>query len=253
MTEMLDGKVALITGAGGGIGRASALRFAHDGARLVLTDRDGDALDASARAVREIHGEVSTIVADITVKDEVRRIVAQATDVYGRLDCAFNNAGVVGYLHPLVDYDDDDYDQVMAVNVRGLWLCLQEEIPAMLSSSGGAIVNASSGLGIVGCPQMPAYIASKHAVMGLTQAAALENAQQGIRVNAVLPGVVDTDMPARLTATAPEVMDIFRSSSPMGRLARPEEIAEAAAWLCSDRSSFVNGHGLAVDGGFLGQ
>jgi A-factor type gamma-butyrolactone 1'-reductase (1S-forming) len=181
----------------------------------------------------------------------VARLVALAVERFGRLDCAFNNAGVPGGMQPFAEQTDAQYDRVMDTNVRGAWMCTQEEIKAMLAAGGGSIVNSSSGLGIIAAPQVAAYVTSKHAVLGLTRAAALEYARQGVRVNAVLPGVVDTAMPQEMFAAAPDVLEAIAATSPMGRLARPEEVAEAAAWLCSDRASYVNGHGLVIDGGIV--
>jgi len=253
VTGLLSDTVGIITGAGGGIGRQAALVFAREGATVVLADLDEQAGEETARRVGEQGGRAAFLRADVSRRDDVRTLVAAAA-AYGPLRWAFNNAGVIGVLAPLAEYPDADFEQVLDVNVRGTWYCLQEEIAAMLAhGEGGAIVNTSSGLGVVAAPAMGAYVAAKHAVLGMTQAAALDYAREGIRVNALLPGIVDTAMPARLTAAAPEVMDIFRAASPIGRLADADEIAEAAAWLCSGRASFVNGHGLAVDGGILSQ
>jgi A-factor type gamma-butyrolactone 1'-reductase (1S-forming) len=254
--RLLEGKVALVTGAAGGIGRAAGLLFAREGAKLVLADRDADGVAETARLVEADGGEATFVVADVTVREDVREAVQAAVTGYGRLDCAFNNAGVIGTLAPVTDYPEERFAEVMDVNVRGIFTCLQEEIPVMLDNeppARGAIVNTSSGLGMVGAPYMSAYVASKHAVVGITQTAALEQAAAGLRINAVLPGIVDTAMPATLTEGHPDVWEMFRTASPIGRLARPEEIAEAAAWLLSDRASFVNGHGLVVDGGILSQ
>jgi NAD(P)-dependent dehydrogenase (short-subunit alcohol dehydrogenase family) len=253
LTSLLEGKVALITGAGGGIGRASALTFAREGARLVLGDVAQDALAESARLVEEQGGEVVARVTDVRRRADVAALVALAVERYGRLDCAFNSAGVPGRMQPFAEQGDDQYDRVMDTNVRGAWICTQEQVKAMLAGGGGSIVNASSGLGMIAAPQVSAYVTSKHAVLGLTRAAALEYARQGVRVNAVLPGVVDTAMPQEMFAAAPEAIDHIAQTSPMGRLARPDEVAEAAAWLCSDRASYVNGHGLVVDGGIVVQ
>ena len=253
MTPLLEGKIALITGAGGGIGRASALTFAREGARLVLGDIAEDALAESARLVEEHGGEVATRVTDVTRRQDVAALVALAVERYGRLDCAFNSAGIPGRMQPFDEQGEEQYDRVMDTNVRGAWICTQEEVRAMLAGGGGSIVNASSGLGMIAAPQVSAYVTSKHAVLGLTRAAALEYARQGVRVNAVLPGVVDTAMPQEMFAAAPDAIDHIAETSPMGRLARPEEVAEAAAWLCSDRASYVNGHGLVVDGGIVVQ
>jgi NAD(P)-dependent dehydrogenase (short-subunit alcohol dehydrogenase family) len=253
LTALLEGKVALITGAGGGIGRASALTFSREGARLVLGDIAEEALAESARLVTEQGGEVASRVTDVTRRADVAALVALALERYGRLDCAFNSAGIPGRMQPFAEQGEDQYDRVMDTNVRGTWICTQEEVKAMLAGGGGSVVNASSGLGMIAAPQVSAYVTSKHAVLGLTRAAALEYARRGVRVNAVLPGVVDTAMPQEMFAAAPEAIQHIAETSPMGRLARPEEVAEAAAWLCSDRSSYVNGHGLVVDGGIVVQ
>ena len=253
MTPLLEGKVALITGAAGGIGRASALIFAREGARVVLGDRAVEALAETAAQVAQQGGDAAFLLTDVTSRKDIAALVQLAITRHGRLDCAFNNAGIPGAMQPFAEHSDEQYDQVMDTNVRGAWMCTQEEIKAMLRSGGGSIVNASSGLGMIAAPQVAAYVTSKHAVLGLTRAASLEYPRQGIRVNAVLPGVVDTAMPQEMFAAAPGAIDAIGETSPMGRLARPDEVAEAAAWLCSDRSSYVNGHGLVVDGGIVVQ
>jgi NAD(P)-dependent dehydrogenase (short-subunit alcohol dehydrogenase family) len=253
VTPLLEGKVAVITGAAGGIGRASALTFAREGATVVLGDLAADGLAETASLVAEQGGDAAFLVTDVTSRADVAALVALAVTLHGRLDCAFNNAGVPGGMQPFAEYSDEQYHLIMDTNVRGAWLSTQEEIKAMLASGGGSIVNASSGLGMIAAAGVAGYVTSKHAVLGLTRAAALEYPRQGIRVNAVLPGVVDTAMPQEMFAAAPGAIEAISDSSPMGRLARPEEVAEAAAWLCSDRSSYVNGHGLVVDGGIVVQ
>jgi A-factor type gamma-butyrolactone 1'-reductase (1S-forming) len=251
LTPLLEGKVALITGAAGGIGRASALIFAREGARVVLGDRAVEALAETAAQVAQQGGDAAFLLTDVTSRKDIAALVQLAITRHGRLDCAFNNAGIPGAMQPFAEHTDEQYDQVMDTNVRGAWMCTQEEIKAMLPTGGGAIVNASSGLGMIAAPQVAAYVTSKHAVLGLTRAASLEYAREGVRVNAVLPGVVDTVMPKEMFAGAPGAIDAIAATSPMGRLARAEEVAEAAAWLCSDRASYVNGHGLVVDGGIV--
>jgi NAD(P)-dependent dehydrogenase (short-subunit alcohol dehydrogenase family) len=253
LTGLLDGKVALITGAASGIGRASALTFAREGALVVLGDRAAEGLAETAALVTREGGDAAFLLTDVTSRADIAALVALAIQRHGRLDCAFNNAGIPGGMQPFTEHDDEQYQLVMDVNVRGAWMCTQEEIKAMLAGNGGSIVNASSGLGMIAAPHVAAYVTSKHAVLGLTRAASLEYARQGVRVNAVLPGVVDTAMPQQMFANAPGAIDAIRATSPMGRLARPEEVAEAAAWLCSDRASYVNGHGLVVDGGIVVQ
>ena len=249
----LDDRVAIVTGGGGGIGGKAALLFAREGASVVVSDIDEEKGSAVAEAIGAEGGRATYVATDVSSRADVEAMVARALSEYGKLDAAFNTAGISGPMQPLVGYPDEWFERVIDINVKGTWYCLQEQIPAMIEAGGGAIVNTSSGLGLVGAPGMPAYVASKHAVMGLTQAAALENAADGVRVNALLPGIIDTAMPAELTAGMPGVIDAFKAAMPLGRLGEPEEVAEAAAWLCSDRASFVTGHGLAVDGGYLAQ
>jgi A-factor type gamma-butyrolactone 1'-reductase (1S-forming) len=253
LTRLLEGKVAVITGAAGGIGRASALTFVREGAKVVLGDLAEEGLEATARLVAEAGGAAALRLTDVTRREDVVALVALAVERHGRLDCAFNNAGIPGGMQPFAELADEQYDEIMDINVRGAWMSTQEEIKAMLPTGGGSIVNASSGLGMIAAPGVAAYVTSKHAVLGLTRAAALDYPRQGIRVNAVLPGVVDTAMPQEMFSTAPGAVEAIAEHSPMGRLARPEEVAEAAAWLCSDRSSYVNGHGLVIDGGIVVQ
>jgi A-factor type gamma-butyrolactone 1'-reductase (1S-forming) len=249
----LEERTALITGAGAGIGRQTALVFAREGAAVALGDSDAQSGEETAELVRKAGGTALFVTTDITRRPDVEALIKAAVSAFGKLDCAFNNAGVTGPLHPLVGYPDDAFERVLSVNLVGTWYCLQAEIPAMLDVGGGVIVNAASSLGTVGAPGMPAYVATKHAILGLTRAAALEHARDGIRINAVLPGVIDTNMPARLSEGHPELMEALLGATPTGRLGRPEEIAEAVAWMCSDRASYMTGHGLAVDGGYLTQ
>lgn len=244
---MLAGKVILITGAASGIGAAAAAVFARHGAALVLTDRDGPGV---ARVAATLDGAVS-LAADITSEADMAAAVALAVERFGRLDGAFNNAGVEqagAAMIPAGEYPLDDFDRVIAVNLRGLLVCLRAEIPAL--GRGGAVVNTASILGARATPGMGAYTASKHGVVGLTRAAALDHARAGIRVNAVLPGAVRTPMLIERAFPAnPGYEAAATAAAPLGRLAEPAEIAEAAAWLLSDAASFVTGHALAVDGG----
>lgn len=248
--KLLADRVALVTGAAGGIGRAAVEVFVREGARVIAADLpDGD----GERIVEDLANEsadITFVPTDISSREQVDALVSEATKKFGRLDAAFNNAGITGPLHPLVDYPEEEFEQVLGVNVRGTWYCMQAEIKAMIESGGGAIVNTSSSLGEVGAAGTAAYTMSKHAVLGMTRAAALDTATLGIRINAVLPGVIDTQMPERLMAGAGG-KEAFIPSMPIGRLGEPIEIAEAVAWLCSDRASLATGAGFAVDGGYL--
>jgi len=247
---LVEGKVALVTGAGSGIGRASALAFAREGARVVVSDRDAEAGQATARAVGEAGGEACCVPADVTREEEVEALVAAAVERFGRLDCAHNNAGVSGPMGAVHDLARAGWEATLAVNLTGTFLCLKHEIARMQTQEdGGAVVNTASGAAMVGVPGMAAYAASKHAILGLTRTAALENARSGVRVNAVCPGSIDTPMLRGTMDLSPALEKAIRASQPGGRLGRAEEVAEAAVWLCSDRASFVTGASLLVDGG----
>lgn len=250
---ILDDRVIVITGGAGGIGSVAASVFAREDARVVVSDLDEERGAAIASSIESDGGRASFVAADVSKRESVKAMVEHAVSTFGRLDGAFNAAGVTGPLQPMVGYPDEWFDRVLDVNLRGIWYCLQEQIPAIIEAGGGSIVNVSSALGTVAAPGMPAYVASKHAVMGMTQSAALENASQGVRINALLLGVIDTEMPKKLTENNPGVMEAFRSAMPLGRLGTPGEVAEAGAWLLSSRASFVTGHGMAVDGGALSQ
>lgn len=249
----LDGKIALITGAGAGIGRASALAFARQGARLALTDVDEGRLGETAHEVERRGGEALALPADVSDESQVHELMQRCVARFGRLDCAFNNAGIEGQLAPTAECTRENWDRVLAVNLTGTWLCMREQIGQMLRQDepGGSIVNNSSVAGLIGFPGLPAYVASKHGIVGLTKTAALEHAEQGIRINAVCPGVIHTEMIDRLTKRDEDAERQFVGYEPMGRMGRPEEVAEVALWLCSDAASFVTGHAMAVDGGFV--
>ena len=250
MSGMFEGKVALVTGAGGGIGRATALAFARDGARVVASDVEGAGGDETARLVADAGGTAVHIACDVTRRGEVEALVGAAADAFGRLDCAHNNAGVEGTYARTADCDEEDFDRTCAVNLKGVYLCLKSEIAHMLGAGGGAIVNTASVAGVEGAKNLPAYVASKHGVMGLTRTAALEYATRGIRVNAVCPGPIRTRMLEAIMEENPRMEPAMITAVPMRRLGAPEEIAEAVVWLCSDRASYVTGQGLVVDGGF---
>ena len=249
-TPLLDKKVVLIMGAATGIGRAACRVFAAHGARLVLGDINVDDGTQAATEINEGGGDAMFVDADITDDSAVGRVVAAALDRFGRLDCAFNNAGIEGDSGPLTDCTETNFDQVIAVNLKGVWLCLRHQIPAMLASGGGAIVNTSSAAGVIGFSQgVAAYTAAKHGVVGLTRAAALEFANQGIRINAICPGATRTPMYEHaITSGVMSDADI-RALQPIQRLAEPTEIAQSAAWLCSDTASFITGTIMPVDGG----
>lgn len=241
MAALFEGKVALVTGAASGIGRASALAFARGGARVVLGDIAEDGLTETQRLISEAGGEALAVRTDVSHAADVQALVDAAVQTYGRLDCAHNNAGLLGAFAHTAESTEENFDRLIAVNLKGVWLCLRAEIPQMLSQGGGAIVNTASSAGLVGFRGLPAYVASKHGVAGLTKTAAAEYARKGIRVNAVCPGFVDTPMVQGLSGSD-------RIDLPIGRLAKPEEIAEAVIWLCSSAASYVTGHTLVVDG-----
>jgi A-factor type gamma-butyrolactone 1'-reductase (1S-forming) len=245
----LAGKVAFITGASSGIGAAAARVFAAQGAAVVLSARREDRLLDMVAQLRRAGAEASHRVADVRSSDEVRRAVEHAVELHGRLDIAFNNAGAGVAKEPLHRLTDDDYDLVMDTNVRGVWNCMRHEITAMLAGGGGAIVNTSSVGGLVASSTAAPYIAAKHAVIGLTKAAAVEYAAAGIRVNAIAPGLTRSEMIDEWFSRDPEAEQRAYRSAPQGRAADPMEVAETAAWLSSDRASFVTGVTLPVDGG----
>uniref|UniRef100_A0AAU2JQL0 Glucose 1-dehydrogenase n=1 Tax=Streptomyces sp. NBC_00049 TaxID=2903617 RepID=A0AAU2JQL0_9ACTN len=248
--RLLEGKVALITGASSGIGAAAGRVFAREGAKVVLVARRADRLEELAGQLRAEGAEVEYAVGDVTRREDTSRAVDLAVSRFGRLDCAFNNAGWGLGRTPMHEMDDELYDQIMDVNVRGVWNCLRDEIAAMLKTGGGTIVNNSSVGGIVATPVASPYVAAKHAVIGLTKAAAAEYAAQGIRINAVAPGTTRTEVVQEWFAAVPGMEEQLHAATPQPRTAEPAEIAEAAAWLCSSRSSFVTGVTMPVDGGF---
>jgi len=245
-----EGKTALVTGGGSGIGRATALAFARQGAQVVIGNRSVQRGEETGAMIRKTGGTASFKRTDVLVAAEIESLVDHAVKTYGGLDLAFNNAGVEGTVAPIVQQTEADYDAVMDVNVKGVWLSMKYEIPRMLERGGGAIVNCSSVAGLIGFPNMAFYFASKHAVIGLTKVAAPEYSVQGIRINAVNPAVIETEMVDRIVEGFSMKKDELIPMHPIGRLGRVEEIAEAVLWLCSPKSSFVAGHSLVVDGGF---
>jgi NAD(P)-dependent dehydrogenase (short-subunit alcohol dehydrogenase family) len=246
------GKVALVTGGTSGIGRAAAVAFAKEGANVVVAGRRAVEGEETVRLVREQGGAGIFVPTDVSQELPVKYLVESALERFGRLDFAFNNAGVE-QVAPFLEQSMESFDQVMNVNVKGVWLSMKYEIPALLASGGGAIVNTSSVAGVVAVAGADIYVASKHAVIGLTKAAALGFGTQGIRVNAVLPAAIETDMYERFVGDQAEARAAFAAMHPIGRIGTPQEVAEAVVWLCSDRASFVTGHSLLVDGGFTAQ
>ena len=247
----MEGAVAMVTGASTGIGRAAALAFAGEGARVALADVDVERGRETAAEVEELGVDAIFVRADVSDGGSVADLVRGTVSRFGRLDFAFNNAGIEGSQAPTAECTIENWSRTIAVNLTGVFLCMREEIPRMLEHSGGAIVNNSSVAGLVGFAGIPAYTASKHGILGLTKTAALEYAAQGIRVNAVCPGVIDTEMITRFTHGDVTAADQLLATEPVGRLGAPSEIADAVVWLCSERASFVTGHALAVDGGFV--
>ena len=245
-------KAALVTGAAHGIGRASAIALARVGASVCVADIDDAAGAAVVDEIVAAGGQAFYQHCDVRSVDDASAMVGATMSRFGRLDAAVNNAGIAGsFDHRLHEADDDMLDLVLAVNLRGVWNCLKAELDVMLSQGGGAIVNMASVAGLIGAPKAAAYTASKHAVVGITKSAALDYARSGIRVNAVCPAYTDTRMAQMAVAADPRMQSIMERAIPMGRLGTADEIANAAAWLCSDESSFVTGHALVLDGGLV--
>lgn len=251
-------KVVLITGGSSGIGRVTAVAFAREGAKVVVASRRENEGKETVRLIKEVGSEGIFIRTDISKEAEVRAMVEGTVKAYGRLDYAFNNAGIEGDAAPLAEQTVDNYEAVLGINVRGVFLSMKYEIPQMLKNGGGAIVNTSSIAGLIGFPSFSLYIASKHAVLGLTKTAAIEYAKSGIRINAVAPAVIETNMVDRFVGKLAvgkegEMRQQLAAMHPIGRTGKPEEIASAVLYLCSDGASFVTGQTLAIDGGYTAQ
>jgi NAD(P)-dependent dehydrogenase (short-subunit alcohol dehydrogenase family) len=251
--KLFDGKVALVTGGGGGIGLATASAFAEAGASVIMADSNATLLEEAAGDLRSAGHEVLAVTCDVTDRNQVRAMTEQAVVAYGRLDAAFNNAGINCDSAPMLETEDEEFDSILDVNLRGVWNCMKAELRQMMAQGSGAIVNCSSIGGMRGSKGRAAYSARKFGVIGLTRAAALDYAGMGIRINAVCPGIIgNTPMAARVTKNNdPDIIKAFVAAEPIGRLGEPEEVAAAVLWLCSAGASFMVGHALAVDGGIL--
>lgn len=250
MPALLQGKVALVTGGGSGIGRASSLRLASEGAKVMIADYAPEGAERTVKLIKDAGGEAACAAADVSISHQVEAVVRNTVETYGRLDLAFNNAGIEGGIGDTVNYPEDVFDRTIAINLKAVWLCMKYEIPQMLRIGGGAIVNTASTLGLVAMEGVSAYTAAKHGVVGLTRTAALEFAQKNIRVNCVCPGFIRTAMVERALDRGLIGEDQMIAIEPVGRLGKPEEIAEGVLWLLSDSASFVTGHTLTIDGGW---
>ena len=249
MEKIFHGKVAIVTGGSFGIGRAAAVAFAKRGATVVVADLLEDKENETINLIKSEGSDALFIKCDVSIGTDVKKMVEKTIEQFGRLDYAFNNAGIEGHTAITHECTEENFDKTISVNLRGVWLCMKNEIPHILKNK-GAIVNCASVAGLNGFVGLPAYVATKHGVIGLTRTAALEYAQQGIRVNAVCPGVIHTSMIDRITGKDKEAEKQFTAMEPIGRMGNPEEVAEAVVWLCSDAASFVTGIAMPVDGGF---
>mgnify|MGYP000402571291 FL=1 len=251
METTFRNKVVVVTGGSSGIGKATAISFAQKGAKVVVVDWIEN--NETTSLLKKTGAKFLFIKCDVSKESEVKAMVEKTIETFGRLDYAFNNAGIEGKSAPTQDCTEENWDKVIGINLKGIWLCMKYEIPEILKQGKGAIVNCASVAGLVGFAGLPAYVASKHAVVGLTKTAALENAKLGIRINAVCPGIIATPMMDRLIKNDKEAEKQFVGLEPVGRFGQPQEIANAVIWLCSDQASFVTGHAMAVDGGFVTQ
>lgn len=253
MEKLFEGKVAVVTGGSSGIGRATALAFAREGAKVVVGDILKKEGQETISLIRQEGGEGIFVQTDVSKAKEVEALIQSCIQTYGRLDYAFNNAGIEGSIAPTADCTEENWDRVIAINLKGQWLCMKYEIPQMLKQGRGAIVNMASVAGLVAVQGLPAYCASKGGIIQLTRAAALEYAKAGIRINVVCPGLIETPLAERVINFIPEYGAQVIAGHPIGRMGVPKEVAEAVIWLCSDAASFVTGHALAIDGGYVAQ
>jgi NAD(P)-dependent dehydrogenase (short-subunit alcohol dehydrogenase family) len=251
MGSAFKNKVAIVTGGSFGIGRAAAVAFAKKGVKVAVVDwiEHNETVDL----IKKEGAEAIFIKCDVSNTSDVKAMVEKTVNAFGRLDFAFNNAGIEGMTAITQDCTEENWDKTLGVNLKSIWLCMKNQIPEMQKQGKGVIINCASIAGLVGFPGLPAYVASKHGVIGLTKTAALECAKSGIRVNAVCPGAIKTPMIDRLTGKKKEAEDQFAALEPIGRLGEPEEVANAVLWMCSDEASFVTGHAMAVDGGWVAQ
>jgi NAD(P)-dependent dehydrogenase (short-subunit alcohol dehydrogenase family) len=243
------GKVAFVTGAANGIGRAAALAFAHEGASVVAADVSEQGNQDTARMIEEAGGRALAVRCDVSRAGDVKAALDRVVETFGRLDFAFNNAGVEQPITATADLTEEEWDRIVSINLRGVFLCMKHEIPLMLRQGGGAIVNTSSGAGVKGFAGQAAYCAAKYGIVGLSKAAALDYAKSNIRINAVCPGIIETPMMDRFSGGTPEGRARVIAQEPIGRMGKPEEIAAAVIWLCSDAAAFVVGHAMVIDGG----
>ena len=248
---MIGQKVAIVTGGSSGIGRATAVALAKQGVKVTVAARRSKEGEETVRLVKEAGSEGIFVKTDVANEDDVKSLVEKTVKNYNRLDYAFNNAAIPETPTSLIEQTSNVFDQIMNVNVKGVWFCMKYEIPEMIRTGGGAIVNTSSGAGVTGIPQQPIYSASKHDVLGMTKSAALEYAKSGIRINAIAPGLVETEMLKRVSEDNKQFIESLKSITPIGRIGDPQEIADAVVWLLSDKASFVLGHTLLVDGGIV--
>lgn len=249
MDLKLQGKAILVTGAGSGIGRATSLLFAKEGGRVAVVDVNKEGGEETVRLIDKHGGEGKFFQCDVSKAQEVEAMVREIVEKYGRLDCAFNNAGIEGLNSPVIEYDEEIWDQVIDINLKGVWLCMKYEIPEMLKQGGGVIVNTASVAGLIGTPGSTGYTASKHGIVGLTKTSALEYAKAGIRINAICPGAVHTELIDRLIQKYPSMLKFYEDVHPIGRIGRVEEVAGAVVWLCSPWASFMTGDVMVIDGG----